>query len=52
MSVGRTEMGWEMGTSFRGLASAVSVILWHEASSSFRDNSIQFQLLGLRISDV
>ena len=27
MSVGRTEMGWEVGTSFRGFDSVVSVIL-------------------------
>lgn len=31
MSVGRTEMGWEIGMSFRGFASGVAVIL-HEAS--------------------
>lgn len=27
MSVGSTETGWEMGMSFRGFASVVSVIL-------------------------
>lgn len=42
MSVGRTEMGWEMGMSFRGFASIVSVIL-KEASLLFRKNSIDFQ---------
>ena len=43
MSVGRTEMGWEIGTSFRGFASVASVILDEAFSSLFRNNSIDFQ---------
>lgn len=31
MLVGRTEMGWEIGMSFRGFASVVSVILYEAA---------------------
>ncbi len=47
MSVGRTEIGWDMGMSFRGFASVVSVIL-NEASLRYCHCSTDFQNLHLR----